>query len=66
MEKIEMFITRMPWKAIYFNSKTNANSSEKCGLKTFKCPNQVKDIVPFENDLIDMLKNSTCHNIPQS
>ena len=64
MEKIEMFITRMRWKAIYFNSKTNANSSEKCDLKTLKCPNQVKDIVTFENDLIDILKNSTCHHIP--
>ena len=55
-EKIEMFITRMPWKAIYCNSKTNDNSSERYGLKTLKCPKQVKDLVPFENDLIDMLK----------
>ena len=55
-EKIEMFITRMPWKAIYCNSKTNDNSSERYGLKTLKCPKQVKELVPFENDLIDMLK----------
>ena len=51
-----MFITRMCWKAIYCNSKTNGNSSERYGLKTLKCPKQVKDLVPFENDLIDMLK----------
>ena len=51
-----MFITRMHWKAIYCNSKTNDNSSERYGLKTLKCPKQVKDLVPFENDLIDMLK----------
>ena len=56
MEKIEMFITRMRWKAIHFNSKTNDNSSERYGLKTLKCPKQVKELVPFENDLIDMLK----------
>ena len=56
MEEIEMFITRMRWKAIYSNSKTNDNSSEKYGLKTLKCPKQVKDPVLFENDLIDMLK----------
>ena len=51
-----MFITRMCWKAIYCNSKTNGNSSERYGLKTLKCPKQVKDLVPFKNDLIDMLK----------
>ena len=51
-----MFITRMRWKAIYCNSKTNDNSSERYGLKTLKCPKQVKDLVPFKNDLIDMLK----------
>ena len=46
----------MRWKAIYFNSKTNDNSSERYGLKTLKCPKQVKELVPFKNDLIDMLK----------
>ena len=51
-----MFITRMRWKAICFNSKTNDNSSEKYGLKTLKCPKQVKELVPFENDQTDMLK----------
>ena len=56
MEKIEMFITRMRWKAIYFNNKTNGNSSERYGLKTLKCQKQVKELVPFENDLTDMLK----------
>ena len=51
-----MFITRMRWKAIYCNSKTNDNANERYGLKTLKCPRQVKEVVPFENDVIDMLK----------
>ena len=51
-----MFITRIHWKVIYFNSKTNDNSSERYGLKTLKCPKQVKELVPLENDLIEMLK----------
>ena len=51
-----MFITRIRWKVIYFNSKTNDNSSERYVLKTLKCPKEVKEPVPFENDLIDMLK----------
>ena len=51
-----MFITRLRWKAIYFNSKTNDNSSERYGLKTLKCPKQLKELGPSENDLMDMLK----------
>ena len=51
-----MFITRMRWKAIYCNNKANYNSSERYGLKTLKCSKQVKELVPFENDLIDMIK----------
>ena len=56
MEKIEMLITRMHCKSIYFNSKTNDKSRERYGLKTWKCLKQVKGRVPFENDLIDTLK----------
>ena len=56
MEKIEMFITRMLWKGICCNNKANYNSSERYGLKTLKCLKQVKELVPFKNDLIDMLK----------
>ena len=56
MEKIEIFITRMRWKAIYFNNKANDNSRERYGLKTLKCPKQVKEVVPFEIDLTDMPK----------
>ena len=56
MEKIETFITRMRWKAINFNSKTNDNSSKRYGLKTLICPKQMKELVLFENDLIDMLE----------
>ena len=63
MEEIEMFITRMRWKAIYSNSKTNDNSSGKYGLKTLKCPKQVKDPVLFKNDLIDMLKVIKFHKV---
>ena len=56
MEKIEMFITGMRWKAIYFNNKTNDNSSERYGLKTLKCPKEVKELAPFEKNVISMLK----------
>ena len=51
-----MFITRMCCKPIYCNSKTNNNSSERYGLKTLKGLKKVKELVPFENYLIDLLK----------
>ena len=53
---LETFITRMRWKAINFNSKTNYNSSERYALKTLKYLLQVKDLVLLRNDLTDMLK----------
>ena len=34
----------------------NNNSSERYDLKTLKCSKQVKELVPSENDLSDMLK----------
>ena len=49
-------ITRMRWKVIYFNSEANDNSRERYGLKKLKCSKQVEELVPFENNLIDMLK----------
>ena len=58
-----MFITRMCWKTINFNNKTNNNSSERYGLKTLRCPKQVKELIPFENDPIDMLKVIKLHKV---
>ena len=27
------------------------------GFETVKCPSSVKELIPFENDMIDMIKN---------
>ena len=62
----QMFVTRMCWKPIYCNNKTNYNSSERYGLKTLKCPKQVKELVLFENYQIDMLKLSNPGNLKTS
>ena len=60
MEKIELVIKRMRWKAIHFNN--NEDNKEECkpkwfGLKSFYSPKQVKELIPFENDLIEILRN---------
>ena len=59
MEKTEMLIKRMRWKTIFSDSERNEDQSTKIsyGLKTFKCPGQVKELLNFEKDLIDLVTN---------
>ena len=61
LEKIDMVITRMRWKAIHFNSDTSNSKDEQntewYGLKSPYTPRQVKELIPFENDLIDLIRN---------
>ena len=60
--KIELFMKKLLWKATFFinNSK---ETTESCasgsvyGLKSNKCLPQVKELIPFEDDLIDLVKN---------
>ena len=62
MEKVEMVITRMRWKAVHFNSneKTDNNiedNTEWYGLKSPCSPRQVKELIPFENDSVELIRN---------
>ena len=62
IEKIELFIKKLRWKAIFFinNSK---ETTESCasgsvyGLKSNKCSPQLKELILFEDDLINLVKN---------
>ena len=58
MEKVEMVIKRMRWKAIYFENKDISEKiTETYGLKSLKCPKQVRELIPFEKDLVAIFKN---------
>ena len=59
MEKIEAVIKRMRWKVIFGSKDDESNKllPETYGLKSDNCPAQVKELVPFENDLIQLVKN---------
>ena len=58
MEKIEMVIRRMRWKAIMHNTQNEKDDEkERYGLKTLKCPKQVREMIAFENELIAIVKN---------
>ena len=55
--KTENFLKRMRWKALAFLGKLKGSDKENFGFKTIKCPSSVKELVPFENDMMEMIKN---------
>ena len=55
--KTENFLKRMRWKALTFFGKLKGNDKENFVFKTVKCPSSVKELVPFENDMMEMIKN---------
>ena len=61
IEKIESFIKKLRWKAIFFINKS-MKTTESCasgltyGFKSNKCPPQLKKLTPFEDDLVDLVK----------
>ena len=53
-----MLIKRMRWKAIQIsNNENNDSKTEWYGLKSFSSPRPVKELTPFENELISLVKN---------
>ena len=61
--KVEDFIKKIRWEAIFFMKGGNQTDPtiHKTGLafsiNSAKCPPQVKELVPFEEDLIKLVKN---------
>ena len=55
--KTENFFKRMRWKASAFLGKLKDSDKDNYGFKTVKYPSSVKELVPFENDMMDMIKN---------
>ena len=57
-----MVIARMRWKAIHFNNNDSTDNNiedntEWYGLKSPYSPRQVKELIPFENDLVELIRN---------
>ena len=55
--KTENFLKRMRWKTLAFLGKLKGSEKENLGFKTVKCPSSVKELVPFENDMMEMIKS---------
>ena len=57
-DKVEKVIKRMRWKVYYYDKEDNdTDHQETYGFKTTKCPPQNRDLINFENDLLDMIRN---------
>ena len=57
IEKIEMVIKRMRWKAIFQDTKKEKNNQQRYGLCSFKIPPPEKKLAAFESELIELVKN---------
>ena len=63
VEKIEIIIKRMRWKAITYNAGRKENKKiEKYGLKTLHSPKQVTELSAFEKELIAAVKDIKFRN----
>ena len=58
IEKVELLIKRMRWKThLHENSRFNTSNPLNYIFKSSKCPAQHKDLIQFENDLLELIKS---------
>ena len=55
--KMKNFLKRMRWKALAFLGKLKGSDKYNYGFKTATCLSSVKELLTFENDMMDMIKN---------
>ena len=64
IEKVELIIKRMRWKALLYEKIPDDSGKNKTfGFKSRKCPPQHKDLIAFENDLLEMIRKVTFTNV---
>ena len=54
--KMKNLLKRMHGKALAFPGKLKGSDKENFGFRTVKCPSSVKELVPFENDMMETIK----------
>ena len=57
MEKVESFITRLRWKAHFFDKKEYLVNNTNFGFKSSFTPPQHDLLSPFESDLYNMIRS---------
>ena len=56
MEKIELAIEQMRWKAFFYEQGNNKYIPQNFCLKSLNCPPKIKEMINFDNDLTNLLK----------
>ena len=54
MDKIDQVIKQMRWKAFFYMNRSD-DTHETYGLKSLNCPPKIKEVVPFEKDLWNLV-----------
>ena len=57
MQKVESFITRLRWKAHFFDKNKHSVNNINFGFKSNFTPLQHELLSPFESDLYDMIRS---------
>ena len=57
IEKIEMVIKRMRWKAIFQDTRKEKSNQQRYGLRSFKIPPPRIKHAAFESELIESVKS---------
>ena len=64
LTEVEIIIRRMRWKAYFFlHLATDPSPRQTYAFKTRKCPPQVEELKPFENDLFKRVENARFRRI---
>ena len=64
IEKTELLIKRMRWKVIFSGEeRKELERKENFGFRSRNCPKQHPDLIDFENDLLNMVKNVTFRTV---
>ena len=50
MEKIELAIEQMRWKAFFYEQGNNKYIPQNFCLKSLNCPPKIKEMINFDND----------------
>ena len=60
ISKTEHFLKRMRWKAFFHDNPTPDNNQQRnnFGFPSEKTPPQIKDLIPFEDDMYNLIKTA--------
>ena len=63
INSLEKFMQNLRWKVIFFLNPQYSQKKETFGFKSNAVPDPVTELKPFEDDLVDMVKNIEFRNV---